>query len=153
MTEVVDMLVRTMSKTDLDEVLSIERSAYHFPWGRGVFESCFRDGYQASVLESEDGIVGYGIVLAVMEEGHVLNFCIAKEHQRQGNGVFLLREILDRAIKGGVKQFVIEVRPSNLPALSLYKKQGFRQVGLRKGYYPARGQQREDALVLTYQLA
>ena len=148
-----DVTVREMSPHDLEAILAIERQAYEFPWNRNVFETCFRAGYEASVMELDGVIIGYAVMLVAAREGHVLNFCIAADFRRRGYGLLLLKTILGHARQLGVEQFIIEVRPSNRAALSLYKKEGFQEVGLRKGYYPTRDKQREDALIFQWSAA
>jgi ribosomal-protein-alanine N-acetyltransferase len=77
----------------------------------------------------------------------LLNIGIVTEHQGKGLGGELLERMagLARALK--MQRMLLEVRPSNAVALALYRKHGFRQIGLRHGYYPA-GAGREDAIVM-----
>jgi ribosomal-protein-alanine N-acetyltransferase len=68
--------------------------------------------------------------------------------QGQGVGRLLFKEIKTLALGNGCSSLLLEVRPSNVQALAVYKKMGFDQIGLRKNYYPAGEQAREDALVM-----
>ena len=149
----VDLTVRSILPSDLDAILDVERSAYDFPWSKNIFEKCLDHEYNSSVLECDDQIVGYIIMLTVLQEAHILNFCIAPDFQRRRYGAFLLRTVIDHASSSGVKQFFIEVRQSNQAAINLYKKEGFQKVGLRKDYYPAPAGQREDALIFVNKLS
>ena len=148
-----DLTVRSILPSDLDAILDVEQSAYDFPWSKNIFEKCLDHEYNSSVLECDDQIVGYIIMLTVLQEAHILNFCIAPDFQRRQYGAFLLRTVIDHASSSGVKQFFIEVRQSNQAAINLYKKEGFQKVGLRKGYYPAPAGQREDALIFVHKLS
>lgn len=138
---------RPMTAEDVDAVLLIERSAYPYPWTRGNFMDCLSSGYSCWVVEADGVMVGYSILMAGADEGHVLNCCIAPDWQGRGLG----RQIMQRLIAGapayGVECLFLEVRPSNGKAISLYESLGFETVGLRRHYYPA-GQGREDALVM-----
>jgi [ribosomal protein S18]-alanine N-acetyltransferase len=89
--------------------------------------------------------------MAAAGEAHLLNLSVAGIHQRNGHGSALLREAaaMARALRAG--QLFLEVRPSNLGAQTLYRRFGFRKVGVRRGYYPAHSG-REDALVLSLPL-
>jgi len=136
-----------MREADLAEVLAVEGAIYSHPWTRGNFADSLRAGYECWTWRDRGELVGYFILLVAAGESHLLNLSIAASHQRQGCGSALLREVMRMARSEGGEQLFLEVRPSNLAAQGLYRKFGFRQVGVRKGYYPADGG-REDALVL-----
>jgi len=136
-----------MREADLAEVLTVEGAIYSHPWTRGNFADSLRAGYECWTWRDRGELVGYFILLVAAGESHLLNLSIAASHQRQGCGSALLREVMRMARSEGGEQLFLEVRPSNLAAQGLYRKFGFRQVGVRKGYYPADGG-REDALVL-----
>ncbi|HEX2139395.1 MAG TPA: ribosomal protein S18-alanine N-acetyltransferase, partial [Woeseiaceae bacterium] len=140
--------MRPMRDDDLDLVLAIELRAYPFPWTRGIFEDCLRASYPAWVLQSGDDVIGYGVLSIAAGEAHVLNLCVDPDYRNQGYGDRLLDDILLRARQSGVKEVFLEVRPSNVNALSLYRKKGFRQVASRHAYYQAKSG-REDAAVLS----
>jgi ribosomal-protein-alanine N-acetyltransferase len=139
---------RTMVHEDLSQVSDIERRSYDFPWSHGVFRDCLLAGYTCIVLERADTIAGYGILSVAAGEAHVLNLCVDPEYRRLGYGDRLLDERLRRAKAASVKEIFLEVRPSNVNALSLYRKKGFRQIAHRRAYYQAR-YGREDAAVLS----
>ena len=140
--------VRPMTEADLPRVMEIERAAYEFPWTEGIFRDCLRVGYCCWVLEEGEAIRGYGVMSVGAREAHILNLCIAPPVQRRGLGRRLLRHLLALARYHGAATVFLEVRMSNRAALRLYRAMGFREIGLRRNYYPAaRG--REDALVLA----
>jgi ribosomal-protein-alanine N-acetyltransferase len=139
---------RTMVHEDLPQVSDIERRSYDFPWSHGVFRDCLLAGYTCIVLERADTVAGYGILSVAAGEAHVLNLCVDPDYRRLGYGDRLLDEMLRRAKAAAVKEVFLEVRPSNVNALSLYKKKGFRQIAHRRAYYQAR-YGREDAAVLS----
>jgi len=142
-----DLSLARMREADLPEVLAVEGAIYSHPWTRGNFADSLRTGYECWIWRHQGGLVGYFILLVAAGESHLLNLSIAAAHQRQGCGSALLREVMRLSRREGGRQLFLEVRPSNLAAQGLYRKFGFRQVGVRKGYYPAEGG-REDALVL-----
>jgi len=144
--------MRPMTEADLPRVMEIERAAYEFPWTEGIFRDCLRVGYCCWVLEEAGRLRGYGIMSVGAGEAHLLNLCIAPEAQRRGLGRRLLRHLLALARYHGAATVLLEVRKSNRRALRLYRGMGFREIGLRRGYYPA-AQGREDALVLARRLA
>ncbi len=144
--------IRRMAETDLAAVLETEQAGYDFPWTEGVFRDCLRVGYGCWVLEREARPVGHLIMSVVAGEGHVLNLCVHPRYQGQGLGAALLEHALCMAGRLGADMMFLEVRPSNLPAIRLYDRWGFAELGIRKSYYPAPGGAREDALVLARNL-
>ena len=141
-----------MGPGDLDEVLAIEYRVYPFPWGRGNFTDSMSSGYSCWVCRVSGELVGYFVVMLAVDEAHLLNIAIAEKRQGLGFGARLLRQAMRVAQASGGTLMLLEVRPSNEQALSLYRHFGFKQIGVRRGYYPADGG-REDALVLTHELA
>ncbi len=146
-----DRYVSPMTEADLDEVAAVEREAYEFPWSRGNFEDSLRNGYFGVCMRHVTGaLIGYCVLMPVVDEMHLLNLCVAPQAQGTGAGLTLLREAV-RITRG--KQLcglLLEVRPSNVRALRLYERFGFATIGRRKNYYPARRHGREDALVMRY---
>ncbi|WP_290648616.1 ribosomal protein S18-alanine N-acetyltransferase [Aquisalimonas sp.] len=144
--------LRRMREHDLPEVLTIERSAYYFPWTASVFRDCMRVGYGCWVLVADGRVRGYLVMSVVAGEGHVLNICVDPECHGQGYGRTLLGAALDHAARLGAATVFLEVRPSNRRAVELYMQNGFCEVGMRPQYYPVQGGRREDALILARDL-
>jgi ribosomal-protein-alanine N-acetyltransferase len=140
-----------MSERDIDEVLAIEYGAYDFPWGRGNFADSIKSGYSCWVCRLGGELVAYFVLMLVVDEAHLLNICVAKKRQRLGYGAKLLREAMRVAREAGALSLLLEVRPSNTQALQLYASFGFKEIGRRRGYYPA-ATGREDAIVLRHAL-
>ena len=139
--------LRPMAQADLVRVAALERASYAFPWNDQIFADCLRVGYHCVVVETADGVSGYGVLSMGAGEAHVLNLCIATEWRRRGILVALLVHARDR----GVRDAFLEVRRSNRAAIALYHKLGFECVCTRRGYYQAEGG-REDALVYRLEL-
>lgn len=144
-------LYRPMHDNDIAAVMQIEKRAYRFHWSEGIFRDCLRVGYGCWIMELAGNIGGYGILSLVVGEAHLLNICVAPEWQGLGYGRLLLEHFIELARERGAYQMLLEVRPSNKPALRLYHTRGFEQVGLRKHYYPGE-HGREDALILNLPL-
>jgi ribosomal-protein-alanine N-acetyltransferase len=144
---------RPMTVRDIDSVLAIEASAYTFPWSRGNFVDSLAAGYQAEVIECSPaaGPVGYFIAMAGVDELHLLNLTVAPAWQGLGHGHALLDAVQAFGRTRGLGALWLEVRESNHRARSLYRRRGFAEVGLRRGYYPAAGP-REDAVVMRLTL-
>lgn len=140
-----------MSLGDLDEVLAIESRVCPFPWGRGNFADSMTSGYQCRVCRVDGELVGYFVLMLALEDAHLLSISVGEKRQRMGFGARLLNKAMSVARGSGARTLLLEVRPSNVKALAMYRHFGFRQIGVRRGYYPAEGG-REDALVLTHAL-
>jgi ribosomal-protein-alanine N-acetyltransferase len=136
---------------DLDEVLATEFRSYGYPWSREIFLDCLRTGYDCSVLERQNELLGHSVMSAAVGEGHLLNICIRRDLQGQGLGRLFVRQVIKRAKLIGAEVLFLEVRPSNIIAGALYESLGFVEVGRRNDYYPA-DNGREDALVLSLSL-
>jgi ribosomal-protein-alanine N-acetyltransferase len=142
-----EIQTRPMHELDVPVVVSIERSAYQFPWSEGIFRDCLRVGYICRIVEWGGVIAGYGIMSIGAGEAHVLNVCIREEYRGRGLARTLLCYLIERARNAGMYEAFLEVRPSNTTAARLYHSLGFEQVGVRRGYYQAT-HGREDAAVL-----
>lgn len=145
------MRFRPMQEADLAAVIAIEEAAYVFPWSEGIFRDCLRVGYSCWVLEQGPAVAGYGVMAVAAGECHILNLCVDPQCHRRGLGRLLLERLLKLAADHQAESAFLEVRPSNRPAIALYEKFGFSEVGIRRGYYPARPG-REDALILALSL-
>lgn len=142
------MQLCNMNAADVDEVVRIEQCVHRYPWTRGNFSDALDSGYVCMVYESENGMLGYAVLMPAVDEAQLLNISIAAEQQRKGWGRRLLYEIMEIARGMNLRRVLLEVRPSNVAALALYRAAGFHEIGLRRGYYAAAGQRREDAIVM-----
>lgn len=142
---------RQMTAADIDTVTAIENRVYPHPWTRGNFVDSLTAGYHCWIADHRDAIVGYSVVAIAAHEAHLLNLSIAAEWQRQGLGTELLRFVVKLARDAAAERIFLEVRPSNAAALALYRRAGFREIGVRRAYYPARSGH-EDALVLELEV-
>lgn len=141
-----DVEFMPMKERDLDAVSSLEASVQTFPWSRGNFADSLSAGYSAWVCRVGGDLAGFSVVMAVLDEAHLLNVAVGKPYQGRGFGARLLHAATQRAREGGAARMYLEVRCSNERAAQLYRDFGFVQTALRKGYYPG-VIGREDALV------
>lgn len=156
-----------MVPADLDAVQAVEAAAYPHPWSRKHFADSLAAGYAAVMLLGEavpgelvhppraDGrlLLGYLIAMRGVDEAHLLNITVAPTHQRQGWARCLLDALVLWSRGQRAQCLWLEVRQSNQRARRVYERFGFQQVGLRRAYYPAAPTGREDAVVMSLQLA
>lgn len=140
-----------MNQTDLDGVAELEKSVQAFPWSRGNFADSLDAGHAVWVCRIGGELVGFSVLMIVMDEAHLLNVAVSKRHQGKGHGARLLQHVMEQARLHGAARLLLEVRPSNERAAELYRLLGFRQIGVRRGYYPA-ALGREDALIFEREL-
>ena len=140
-----------MRESDLRAVLEIEESIYEFPWTLGNFRDSLRAGYGCWVVRESRRVIGYAVLMLAAGEAHLLNLSVAAHSQRRGHGRSLLHRLVQFAREHKARIMFLEVRPTNAVGQRLYAGYGFRQIGVRRGYYPAR-KGREDALVLALDL-
>ncbi len=144
--------LRPMQLDDLDAIMQIEPTIYSHPWTRGNFSDSLNSGYSAWILEDAGEVIGYALMMMVMDEAHLLNLSIAKAYQKQGLGRYLLEHMLTIARTHKAAHMFLEVRPSNISAIALYENLGFCEMAVRRGYYPADPKisktGREDAVLM-----
>ena len=118
--------------------------------GGGSFIKFTAGDIDASMkLNLQSHIIGFFIFYNVLDEMHILDITVAKEIQSKGIGSLMLDRIIGINTGRGIKYFFLEVRTSNLKAVNLYKKFGFKIFMLRKNYYEDNG---EDALCMVKEL-
>lgn len=145
------MIVREMTWDDLDQVMVIENENFSVPWTEtGFFTYLMRSDALFLVAEEDDTIFGYCGIIMAADEGDITNVSVQKEHQGQGIGAMLVKELEQRVKALGIEKIFLEVRQSNAPALALYEKQGFEHMGVRKNYY---SDPVEDAITMCRKLS
>lgn len=143
--------LRDMVASDLDAVLRIEQQVHTHPWTRGNFSDALECGDVCKVYESAGGMLGYMVLMPVVDEMHLLDISIAATQQRKGRGRRLLGEAMQLARDLHMQRMLLEVRPSNVAAIALYQAAGFDEIGRRRDYYPLENG-REDAIVMECKL-
>ena len=139
------MILRRMEKRDVPQVAAIERSAFSQPWSEKAFLESLANKYAYFLVAEEqaanstgdetDIIMGYVGMYISFEEGEITNVAVAEMFRKNGTGEALIKRLLADAHMLGVTRIVLEVRASNGPAIRLYEKCGFKEIGIRKGFY------------------
>jgi ribosomal-protein-alanine N-acetyltransferase len=143
--------LRPMHMADIEPVMEIEQKVQLYPWTHGNFTDSLESGYIGRIAELDGRMVGYAILMPALDEAHLLTIGIDAEQQRRGLGSELLQKMVVLAREAGMRRIILEVRPSNAAAIALYRKNDFREIGVRRGYYAA-GSGREDAIVMELEL-
>lgn len=132
-------------------IAEIERLCFAQPWSEAALrEELFNESASFIAALTEDGrVAGYAGLHCVLDEGYIANVAVRPDFRRQGVAEALLGAFL-RFGRAKLAFLTLEVRASNTPAISLYEKHGFREVGRRKGYYQ---DPKEDAIIMTLEFA
>ncbi len=148
MTVSTERWVTDMLPCHTSEVAELEREVFSHPWSeqalidsldKGIFLVCLEDGK----------VLGYAGAYCIQDEAAVTNIATNPRRRREGIAQMLTSTLIERAKKLGLAKISLEVRVSNAPALALYEKLGFKNAGLRRGFYSS---PREDAFVLIHDL-
>ncbi len=139
--------ITAMRMEDISRVLEIEQASFPTPWPRDAYAHELRENRLACYLVARvmHQIVGYTGMWIILDEAHVTTIAVDPECRRQRIGERLLVALLDEAMRRGARWVTLEVRKSNDGAKALYRKYGFKDIGVRKGYY---SDNREDAIVM-----
>lgn len=132
----------------IDDIAELEKQCFSIPWTSEQLASQLTDNMHIclAAVDGEGRTVGYVGLMYVLDEGYISNVAVAPAHRREGIGGMLLDTLRERAEEKGLAFLTLEVRQTNEPAKSLYKKHGYVEVGLRKGYY---AKPTEDAILMT----
>lgn len=142
-----DMTFRKMTTDDIAQIVAIEESSFSTPWTADAFyrELTLNDYAYYVVIEKDGLVIGYCGLWMIIDESHITNIAILPEYRGQKLGDALLKEVIEQAKELGAKTMTLEVRVSNEVAKQLYRKHGFQNGGIRKGYY---SDNQEDGLVM-----
>ncbi|MFD1708532.1 ribosomal protein S18-alanine N-acetyltransferase [Siminovitchia sediminis] len=142
---------RLANLEDIPHLHHIESRSFTAPWPEEAFYNDIAHNRFASYVFIEvDGVkAGYCGVWIILDEAHITNIAVLPEYRGRKLGEKLLCKMMELAKEAGAKTMTLEVRVSNHVAKSLYKKLGFQDGGIRRGYYT---DNHEDAQVMWVNL-
>ena len=146
-------IIRDMGLDDLDQVYSIEVRSFPAPFSKEIFLKELSIPFAKLKVIVEQGVSpivrGYIDYWFVADEVHLLNLAVDPEFRRKGLANSLMEVMIEDAKRVGQKSIYLEVRQSNFGAQDFYRKLGFKDIGIRKGYYV---ETNEDALVMEKEI-
>lgn len=137
-----------LGKRHLEEVAEIERLCFHNPWSAESLSLLLKDENFAYVALDGDRAVAYAGLVTALDEGEITNVATHPDYRRRGLAREVLSALLGAVGARGIRRVTLEVRPSNVAALSLYGSLGFRECGRRRNFYSF---PREDALLWAWE--
>ena len=143
----------TLSSFDLGDVCrlaEIDALSFSTPYKAEDFSALYGSSYTHLLTARADGrILGYISFTVIVDECQIINIAVDPQERCRGVGSFIMEGLFSFGKEKGVKKYFLEARESNAPAISLYKKYGFSQVGVSKNHY---SQPREDAVLMNLEL-
>ena len=145
---VLQICIKQMSQEDIEEVVKVEEAAYgEHHWAKSSFYDEMNNNLAKyyCAKNSENIMVAYAGTWNIIDEGHITTLAVKPEYKRKHIGEALIIKILENCYLSKIKYLTLEVRESNIPAIKLYEKYGFKSLGTRKGYYQDNN---ENALIM-----
>ncbi len=140
-----NILIRTMTESDIPDVAKLEKEVFADPWSEKVYRETFAlQGVGYVVACDDNNIVGAAGVRNIVGTGEITNVMVQAGHRGNGIGRRILEELLECGRKLGATDFTLEVRVGNEPAIRLYESLGFVREGIRPGFY---NNPKEDAAI------
>lgn len=143
-----DNQVVRLGADDVGDLMALEGLCFDYRWTREQFLLGLEKGaYRVLGIRRDGALVAYVAFSIIQDEMEILNLAVHPGFRRQGLGERLMEASFRVCIDENVRKSFLDVKISNEPALGLYRKFGYKKIGVRKKYYP---DTREDALLFRY---
>lgn len=143
-----DLNFKVMTEAHIEEIARLEKECFSSPWSEACLKSELNNNFARFFVAFCDGkISGYIGSHNIIGEVYITNVAVFSEYRRKGVGKALVEFLVDRMKSENAEFVTLEVRRSNINAISLYEKCGFQKVGERKSFYE---KPVEDAILMTY---
>ncbi len=142
------IIIKNMTKSDVDNVVKLEEASYgKHHWSKESFYNELENdlSHYYCAFDGNGNLLGYCGCWHIFEEAHITTVSVNPEYRRQKVAQALLIKLIEDCYQEKIKYITLEVRESNVAAISLYDKNGFVSIGERKGYYQDNN---EDALIM-----
>jgi len=139
------------TEADCAALAALARRAHSHPWSERQYRDSISAGHQCWLLLPSDEPIACCVISLLFDEAEILDVAVSPDWRRRGVARALLEKLL-AGLPADIRRVLLEVRASNRAALSLYRKLGFREDGLRKNYYPVESGARESALLMSLSL-
>ena len=142
--------LEALSEKHLDGINEIDKFSFSRPWSAESFKSELTNPLAVYwvAVDDNDNVIGYGGYWWIFDEANITNIAVHPDYRQKGIASAILKAMCDKCSVTDVLTLNLEVRVSNTPAQSLYKKFGFKEVGVRPKYYD----NKEDAILMTKEI-
>lgn len=138
--------IRTMEPQDVPQIAELEKVCFSDPWSEKSIISELDNPLSCwLVAVSGEQVVGYVGSQTVLDGSDMMNIAVSPDFRRKGFAESLIEALISFLRERGSRCLILEVRASNVPAIALYEKLGFLEIGRRRNYYR---NPKEDALIL-----
>lgn len=128
--------VSQMSNDDLLDLKDSLLNEFDDFWTYNILEQEFNNENTTYIVaKNDDMIVGFAGILVIMDEANIMNIVTKKDKRKLGIGSLLIEKLIEISKLKKLASITLEVNEKNIPAINLYKKYNFQQVGIRKKYY------------------
>ena len=143
-----NITIEKMGESHIEKLAVIEKECFSTPWSENALREELENSYARFLVAVCDGEVsGYIGAHNILGEVYITNVAVSEKHRRKGMGEKLINRLISVCEIENAEFITLEVRESNKPAINLYKKMNFKDVGKRKNFYE---NPREDAILMTY---
>ena len=141
------LIIRQAEERDILAIEGLEQVCFTDPWSYESLEHDILNNKLSFYIVAEvEGVVcGYVGIWNIVDEGHITNVAVSPDYRRKHIASNMLDVLIASCEEAGVERFTLEVRAGNEPAKALYAGKGFKEIGVRKGYYQDNG---EDAIIM-----
>lgn len=144
-----NLVIDKMTLSDLAEIANNLTSNFDEFWNSSILESEIKNPFsQYIIAKINKEIVGFAGVIDTVDQLEITNIVVRKDFRKKGIGNELLTELIKLAKENDKEKITLEVNNTNLAAIKLYEKNGFKNVGFRKKYY----NNTYDANIMTLKL-
>jgi ribosomal-protein-alanine N-acetyltransferase len=144
------------TSVEIPSVLSIEERNSDYPWSQSRFITSIENSSNLCYCLSQNGkTIGYLIAMLAGDTADILNIGIDPDFKMQGYGTALLNHLIEELNKRNIFEILLEVRAGNKSAIQFYKKQGFKEISIRKNYYTKNSKNqshREDGIIMSIKI-
>ncbi|MGO5091555.1 ribosomal protein S18-alanine N-acetyltransferase [Clostridium sp. LCP25S3_F10] len=143
-----DIIVLPFSLEHIDGVMEIDNLSFSVPWSRNSYETELKNKFAKYIVvldKKTNKVLGFAGMWLIIDECHITNIAVHPNYRKLGVGNILMNEIIAICKEQNISGMTLEVRESNTPAKNLYYKYGFKDSGIRKGYY---ADNNENALLM-----
>lgn len=144
-----NIIIKEMTLSDLYEISKYLTTDFDDFWNVNILESELKNEFSKYIIAKlNDEIVGFAGVIDTVDQLEITNIVVKKNFRKKGIGSKLLENLIMLAKKAGKEKISLEVNSTNLPAIKLYEKNGFKNVGFRKKYY----NNKDNAEIMTLKI-